>query len=239
VRHPLAAASATVVAAAALVAGCGGGDDRPVVLAASSVRAPLDAAPAARASFAASGTIATQLRQGAAADVAVLADAVLAGELAREGLIDEPVAIARNAVAVLVPKGNPKGIRSAGDLDRAGVRVAIGAKGVPVGDYARTALRRAGADGALGNVVTEEPDAAGVVGKVALGEVDAGLGYASDLRAGRVDGFVLPAGAQPDIVYSAATVRSARHPDAARAYLAWLAGPRGRRAFADAGFLSP
>jgi molybdate transport system substrate-binding protein len=239
VRRSLAGILAAFGAAGALLAGCGGDDSRPVVLAASSVRAPLDAAPAARASFSSSGTIATQLRQGAPADVAVLADAGLARDLAGEGLIDTPVAIARNAVAVLVPKGNPRGIRSASDLERAGVRVAIGAQGVPVGDYARTALHRAGADGALGHVVTEEPDAAGVVGKVALGEVDAGLGYASDLRGGRVDGFVLPAAVQPDVVYSAAIVRSARHPDAARAYLAWLAGPDGRRAFTEAGFLSP
>ena len=233
-----AVAAATLTAAAALAAGCGG-DARPVVLAASSLRVPLDGAPAARASFASSGTIATQLRQGAAADVAVVADPGIARALAAEGLTEPPVTIARNAVAILVPRGNPRGVRSLRDLERPGVRVAIAAAGVPVGDYARAVLRRAGAQAVLGNVVTEEADAAGVVGKVALGEVDAGIGYASDLRAGRVAGFTLPAAVQVDVRYSAALVRSSPHPAAARAYLEWLSGAEGRRAFADAGFLAP
>ncbi len=213
-----------------------GGDDGPVVLAASSLRAALDGeGPAARLSFAASGTIAAQIRQGAAADVVVLADSRVMDALSREGLVQGRVAVAGNALAVLVPSGGA-GVTDVADLARRGLRLAVATPGVPLGDYTRQALAHLGAQRVLANVVTEEPDAAGVLGKVSLGQVDAGIGYVSDLRSGRVRGFALPDAAQPDIRYEAAIAAGAPRPRQAREYLEWLSGPRGAAALRSAGF---
>ena len=192
-----------------------------------------------RTSFASSSAIAAQIRQGAAADVVVVADPVILASLAKEGLVERPATIARNAIAMLLPPGNPKKIRSLADLGRQGVRVAVAARGVPLGDYTAVVLKRAGAESILHNVVTEELEAAGVVGQVSLGEVDAGIGYASDLVSQRVEGFVLPDAVQVEARYEAAVVRASRRRAGARAYLEWLTGSEGRLALTVAGFAAP
>ncbi len=236
-RRAVAAALALTLAGAG--ASCGGGE-APVVLAASSLRAALDGTgPQARVSFAASGTIATQVRQGAAADVVVLADTRIMDALTGDGLVEGRVGVAGNGLAVLVPAGGAAGVTDVEELSRRGLRLAVAAPGVPLGIFTREALRRLGAQGVLANVVTEEPDAAGVLGKVALGQVDAGIGYVSDLRSGRVDGFALPDAAQPDIRYEAAIVRGAPRPGRARQYLEWLTGAQGAAALHAAGFTEP
>lgn len=223
-----------------MVVGCGGGDMRPVALIASSLRPALNAqGPDVRSSFEASSAIAAQVRQGSGADVVVVADPKILAALAREGLVESPAIVARNAIAVLVPLGNPRGLHSLADLAANGRRVVIASKGVPLGAYTRTVLARAGANGVLENVVTEEPDASGVVGKVAQGEVDAGIGYASDLASRRVDGFVVPDAVQVEVRYEAAVVTGTRRRPAAAAYVEWLTGPEGSAALVAAGFKTP
>ncbi len=234
IRHALA-----VLAMAAALTGCGG-DERPVVLVASSLRPALDGqGPDVRMAFASSGAMATQIRQGAAADVVVVADPTISSALEAEGLVESPVTVARNRIAVLVPRGNPAGIRTLADLARPGWRVAVAARGVPLGEYTATVLQRAHAQAIRRNVVTEEPDAAGVIGKVSLGEVDAAIGYASDLTSGRVAGFVLPDAIQADVRYQVAVVRSTGHRRGAQGFVAWLTGSEGRAALTGAGFTAP
>lgn len=228
-----------VLAVGTVLTGCVG-DERPVVLVASSLRAALDGkGPDVRMAFASSGAIATQVRQGAAADAVVVADPAISAALAGEDRVEPPVTVARNRIAVLVPRGNPEGIQALADLAQPGRRVAVAADGVPLGEYTATVLRRARAQAIQRNVVTNEPDAAGVVGKVSLGEVDAGIGYASDLTSGRVAGFVLPDAIQVDVRYQAAVVRDAGHRRGAQEFVAWLTGRQGRAALTAAGFAAP
>lgn len=223
----------------AVLAGCGG-DERPVVLVASSLRPALEGrAPDVRMAFASSGAMATQIRQGAAADVVVVADPKISAALESEGYVGVPVTVARNRLAVLVPRGNPLGIRRLADLAPRGRRVAVAARGVPLGAYTAAVLDRAGAQAIRRNVVTEEPDAAGVVGKVSLGEVDAAIGYASDLASGRVAGFVLPDPVQVDVRYEAAVVQGTRRRRGAEEFLVWVRGSQGRAALTSAGFIAP
>jgi molybdate transport system substrate-binding protein len=232
--------AALVIFVGALLAGCGGGDSRPVALVASSLRPALnDTGPEVRSSFESSGAIAAKIRQGVDADVVVVADPQILTELTRESLVESPTMIARNAIAVLVPRGNPLGIRALADLARPGRRVAVAAATVPLGAYTRTVLARADEEGVLDNVVSQEPDASAMVGRVAQGEVDAGLGYASDLASGRVEGFVLPEAVQVDVRYQAALVRASGRRTAAMAYLDWLVGPDGQAALRAAGFAAP
>jgi molybdate transport system substrate-binding protein len=236
-------AAVLAVALAAAAAGCGDGADAaagpPTVLAAASLSEAFPAVDAApRYSFAGSDTLALQIRQGAPADVFASAAPRYTRELFEDGLVERPVALASNRLTVIVPAGNPAGIRAVADIARPGVQLVLAAADVPAGGYAREALRALGLDAALRNVVSEEPDVKDVVGKVALGQADAGVVYTTDARAAgdRVRQIAVPARAQPDIRYEIAVVADAPHPDAARAFVAEATGPEGRRALAAAGF---
>jgi molybdate transport system substrate-binding protein len=235
---------AAVLALAALVAACGGSDsDRPTVFAAASlteVFQELD--PDARFNFAGSDELATQLREGAEADVYAAASPRYPEELFAEGLVEEPRAFATNRLVLIVPAANDSGIETLGDLDREGVKLVVGAEGVPIGDYTREVLDRAGASDVLDRVVSEEQDVKGVVGKVALGEADAGFVYATDARAAGPDvrAIELPtaAAASADIRYLIAVVRGGDR-GAGEAFVDLVLGERGRAALAAAGFGLP
>ena len=112
---------------------------------------------------------------------------------------------------------------------------------VPVGSYTRTVFRNLGMSNALSNVVSQESDVKGVVGKVALGEADAGVVYVTDARAAasQLKQIAIPVFAQPKVRYEIAVVRSSSNKTAARAFIARVVGPRGRKIMADAGFRFP
>jgi molybdate transport system substrate-binding protein len=226
------------IAAAALLAGCAGSEDegKAIVFAASSLA---DVAPAvdpdATVVLGGSNDLAAQIRDGADADVFLSASAAPIDELGE--LVEEPVAFASNALVIVVPADNPSGTTELADLVRAGIKLVLGAEGVPVGDYARDALAAAGLEEALAQVVSLEDDVKGVLGKVALGEADAGVVYATDVEAagGDVRAYPVPDRYQPEIRYYAALVSPPS--DGGRAYLESLLGSEGANALRDAGFL--
>ena len=195
-----------------LATGCGGGEssDEPIdVYAAASlaeVFPQIDAT--ARFSFAGSDELATQIREGAPADVYAAASSKYPQELFEEGLVDEPVTFASNRLVLIVPRDNPAAIESVEDVVQRGTRLVVAAEGVPVGDYTRTVLETLDLTAALDNVVSNEDDVKGVAGKVALGEADAGFVYATDVTAveDRVLAVELPDDAQPPIEYQVAVV---------------------------------
>jgi len=227
-----------------LASACGGSDgDAPVdVYAAASLAEVLpQIAPDARFSFAGSDELATQIREGATADVYAAASSKYPQELFEEGLVEEPVTFASNRLVLIVPRGNPAAIESIEDVVQRGTRLVVAAEGVPVGDYTRTVLATLGLSAALDNVVSNEDDVKGVAGKVALGEADAGFVYATDVTpvADRVLAIELPDGAQPPIAYQVAVVEASDDTDAARAFVALLDAADGRGALEAAGFGLP
>ncbi|WP_372789255.1 molybdate ABC transporter substrate-binding protein [Paraconexibacter sp.] len=239
--------------AAAALTGCGdatsdGSDDvRLRVSAATSLKVAFTAyGPALRGadvsfSFAGSDQLAGQIRSGVRPDVFAAANAELPQALHAEGLVERPVAFARNRLVLAVPADGSR-VTDVGDLDAPGVRLAIGAQGVPIGDYARAVIGRLGPASAaaiLARVRSEEPDVGGIVGKVAAGAVDAGFVYATDVKAagGRLRALALPDRLQPEVVYAAAVVRGASQPAAGRAFISGLRGGAGAAALRSAGFL--
>ena len=68
-----------------------------------------------------------------------------------------------------------------------GTKLVIAAEGVPVGDYTRQVLEDLDLTAALDNVVSNEDDVKGVLGKVALGEADAGFVYITDAAVSEED----------------------------------------------------
>jgi molybdate transport system substrate-binding protein len=233
-----------VAALLVLAAACGGGDDEQplTVYAAASLTDVFEAIDSsARFNFAGSDDLATQLREGAKADVYAAASPRYPQELFAEGLVERPRTFALNRLVLIVPRDNPRAVESLADLGAPGVKLVIGAEGVPVGDYTRDVLERAGRSDVLRSVVSEEEDVRGVLGKVALGEADAGFVYATDVAAAAEDvrAIELPAAAQATIEYQVAVVQDAASRDAALAFVNTLLAEQGRSSLRAAGFGLP
>lgn len=239
-----------LVAYLAVVAGCGSSseDGRPelTVSAAASLKTAItnyrfDAATV-RASFAGSDELAAQIRQGVKPDVFASANTKLPDQLYAEGLVEKPVVFAANELVLAVPAdGSVTGLD---DLRRRGVTIAMGAESVPVGAYTRKVLDGlpvAEREAILANVRSNEPDVAGVVGKVAQGAVDAGFVYVTDIRAGggELQAIELPAELQAQVAYGVAVVKGAKHPEQAGQFVDGLLSGAGREALEAAGFLPP
>jgi molybdate transport system substrate-binding protein len=243
-RRPALAACLVAVLLAAV--GCGSGGDaaapRVTVLAAASLTEAFPRIdPGARFSFAGSDTLTQQIQQGAPADVFASASPKYSTDLYRRHLVERPVPLAVNRLTLIVPRSDPAGIHSVADLRRSGVTLVVANAKVPVGSYTRTVLSRLGLSGVLSHVVSEEPDVKGVVGKVVLGQADAGFVYTTDAQAAgdQVVRVPIPPRAQPDVRYEIAVVSSSAHPEAARAFVERAMRPAGRRAMTAAGFILP
>jgi molybdate transport system substrate-binding protein len=245
-----------VAALLVVVAGCGGGDDgggreKPqlTVSAAASLKQAFTEygkafEPAtARFSFAGSDELAAQIEQGVKPDVYAAANTKLPDELYDKGLVEKPVVFAGNRLVLAVPSDSRK-VTSLDDLEDSGVKIAIGSKEVPVGTYTRTVLDELPAsrsEAIMDNVATEEPDVAGITGKLTLGAVDAGFLYISDVRAtdGKLEAIELPSGVQPEVAYGAAVVKGAEHPEIAKQFIDGLLSGAGAQALKKAGFEPP
>ncbi len=220
----------------------GGGDTSLVVYAAASLTEVFPAIdPAPQYNFAGSDELATQIREGALADVYAAASSKYPQELLDEGLVEEPVTFASNRLVLIVPTDNPAGIEEVADVAEPGVKLVIAAEGVPVGDYTREVLESLDLTAALDNVVSNEDDVKGVVGKVSLGEADAGFVYATDAAVAADDVTVieLPEGSQPPIEYQIAVVAASDNKEAAQAFVDEVLGPDGQEQLEAAGFVIP
>ncbi|MCD6727080.1 MAG: molybdate ABC transporter substrate-binding protein [Solirubrobacteraceae bacterium] len=244
------------------IAGCGGGtatgateaQPRLVVSAAASLKSAFTEyakglhSADVRFSFAGSDELAAQIVQGVRPDVFAAANTKLPEQLHAKGLVERPVVFAGNRLVLAVPSSESGGgagrVSALADLARPGIDIAIGAPGVPIGAYTRTVLGRlpsALRERVLVNVRSQEPDVAGIVGKLTQGAVDAGFVYVSDVRAsdGRLVAIDLPADLQPAVAYGAAVVRGTRRPEQARAFIDGLVSGGGQEALRAAGFEPP
>jgi len=205
---------------------------------------------AVRLNLAGSQQLAAQLEHGAVADVFASADERWMEHVAARGLLaGEARTFARNRLVVIVPRTNPARIGGLQDLARRGVKLVLGADAVPVGRYAREALERlAGSEGferdfarrVLANVVSEEENVRAVVGKVQLGEADAGIVYRSDVPPALerlVRSFELPEPADVIARYRIAVLAGSPRPEAARAFVERVLSREGQAALARRGLL--
>ncbi|MEN6342003.1 MAG: molybdate ABC transporter substrate-binding protein [Methanospirillum sp.] len=203
--------------------------------------------------FDGSQALLARLEQGAAADVFAPAstkqtDLATAAGLMKDGSVQP---FAANRLAVLVPAANPAGIASFRDLANSGLRLAVGAKGVPVGDYARQALDAAAATPAygpdfrakvLGNVASEETSVSALAARVVLGEVDAGIGYASDVPAAEKERVILvevPPELNVVAKYPIGVLAQSARPELAQAFTETVRSPAGRAVLERHGFAPP
>lgn len=193
--------------------------------------------------FAGSNQLQLQIERGAPADVFASASPAEARALYRRRRCTRPITFATNALTIIVPAGNPAGIRSVYDLRRGGLRVAIGTRGVPVGAHTRRLLARLRlADDLRRHRVSQEPSVAGITAKVALGSADIGFVYVTDARIARerTDAVALPRWAQPPVRYQTCVVRRrGGDGEGAKAFIRRVLSDRGRRLLRAGGFGVP
>jgi molybdate transport system substrate-binding protein len=200
--------------------------------------------------FAGSQQLATQLEQGAPADVFASADQRWMDYAKEKGLAKgESSVFARNRLVVIVPSVNPAHIERLQDLSRKGTKVVMAAEAVPVGKYSRQALANlATALGfpsdydrqVLANVVSQEETVKNVVAKVQLGEADAGLVYRSDVTppvSRQVRVFDIPDQFNMIASYPIAVLKSAQNASAGRQFIALLLSNDGQQVLRRHGFL--
>lgn len=197
-----------------------------------------------RLNLAGSQELRTQIEQGAAADVFASADTKHMTALDKAGRVQSPRVFARNAPVIVVPKGNPSGIKSFADLPKAR-HLVIGTPEVPIGTYTLEILGKANAamgadfrDRVLARVASRELNVRQVLAKVTLGEADAGIVYQTDANAARdkVEVVAIPADVNVIAEYPVAVLTNAPQAAAAAAFVDLLLSPEGQKRLAAAGF---
>ncbi len=184
-----------------------------------------------------SSTLATQLIEGAPADVFASANETNLQRAVGAGLAAEGRVFATNTLVIAVPAGNPAGVESLEDLADPGLAVVLCDAAVPCGAASRTLLERAGV---VATPSSLEQNVTAVLTKVAANEADAGLVYATD-AAGRddVEAIVPPQAAEVVNRYPLAALDGAPNPGAARAFIDFVLGPQGQAILERHGFGAP
>ena len=183
-------------------------------------------------SFGASSTLVTQINQGAPADVFASADLANMDKLTGAGgagAAGTPIAFATNKLQIIVGKGN---------LAKPGVVYVTAAPAVPIGKYAQQVLDKAKV------VVTPkslEADVRAVVNKVTLGEADAGIVYATDVKAAgdKAAGVTIPDDVNVLATYPIAVIKATKNAPAANAFIAYVTSAPGQAILATFGFAKP
>lgn len=201
--------------------------------------------------FGGSSTLATQLDQGAPADIFASAnDAQMQFAVDAGRITGTPVTFAKNRLVLIVPDNNPANIQSLDDLARSGISLILAAPEVPVRAYTDRMLEKMVQDASYGetyrqavlaNLVSEEPNVRQVSAKIALGEADAGIVYASDVTPDIVaDVMVVPI---PDAfntiaTYPIAITNDTSQPALARQFIDFVMSDTGQAILVDWGFVS-
>jgi len=189
--------------------------------------------------FGPSSGLATQISQGAPADVFASANASQMAVVADAGSADGvPTIVAANVLQIAVPAGNPAGITGIGDFENAGLTLAICAPEVPCGAAAQTVFAAAGITPSVDSL---DEDVRAALTKVELGEVDAALVYVTDVIAAgdSVEGIDFPEAEEAINSYPIVALAAAPNPDAAQAWVEFVLSDVGSAVLAEAGFRTP
>lgn len=206
--------------------------------------------------FDSSGTLKTQIQEGADCDLFISAgqkqmdqlDINADASVNTEGLdfvvADSRINLLENKVTLVVPEGNPKGIESfdqmAEALKAGELFMAMGNSDVPVGQYTQKILAYYGLDEeelANAGELTYGSNVKEVTTQVSEASVDCGVIYCTDAFSA---GLTVVDSATPEmcgqVIYPAAVLKTAAHGEAAQEFLDYLQGDEAMAVFAKVGF---
>lgn len=206
--------------------------------------------------FDSSGTLKTQIQEGADCDLFISAgqkqmdqlDINADASVNTEGLnfvvADSRINLLENKVTLVVPEGNPKGIESfdqmAEALKAGELFMAMGNSDVPVGQYTQKILAYYGLDEeelANAGELTYGSNVKEVTTQVSEASVDCGVIYCTDAFSA---GLTVVDSATPEmcgqVIYPAAVLKTAAHGEAAQEFLDYLQGEEAMAVFAKVGF---
>jgi molybdate transport system substrate-binding protein len=189
--------------------------------------------------FAGSSELATQLTQGATADVFASADTAQMDKVAKAGLTGAAAtSFASNTLVIVTAPGNPKHIGTLADLAKPGLDVVTCQQPVPCGSATQ---RIEGSTGIHLNPVSEELSVTDVLNKVTTGQADAGLVYVTDAHGAgdKVATVNFPEAAGAVNVYPIAVLKNAPQSALAQKFVALVTGDKGQNILAQAGFAKP
>jgi molybdate transport system substrate-binding protein len=189
--------------------------------------------------FAGSSELATQLTQGASADVFASADTTQMNNVFKAGLLaNNPTNFASNTLVIVTAPGNPKKIGSLADLARPGISVVVCQPPVPCGAATQ---RVENSTGVHLNPVSEEQSVTDALNKVTTGQADAGLVYVTDAKnAGdKVTTVNFPEAAGAVNVYPIAVLKKASLPAVAQKFVTLVTSDSGQKILAQSGFAKP
>jgi molybdate transport system substrate-binding protein len=186
-------------------------------------------------SFAGSQQLATQLEQGAEADVVATADGPSMQRLVDARLVDAPLTLAHSTLVIAVAPGNPKGVAGLADLARPELAVVLADPSVPAGRYTQQVLDQTGVRPRPRSL---ELDVKATLAKVTAGVADAAVVYATDVSSsgGKATAIPFPEAAGATVEYRIAVVSATVRRRAAEAFVAAATTGPVRDALRAAGF---
>lgn len=192
-----------------------------------------------KVNFASSSTLATQIIEGARADIFASANAFQMDRVAERGLIHGKARnFVSNRVVLIVPASNPAKIQSLDDLALPELRLVLALPGTPIRAYTDYLLNAAAQERQKGflvsvhaNIKSEEANVRLVLSKVILGEADAAFVYQSDVTPDVIDELIIiptPEKYQSEIVYPIAVLSVTKRVQLADSYLDFVLSPEGQ-----------
>jgi molybdate transport system substrate-binding protein len=188
--------------------------------------------------FGPSSGLATQITQGAPADVFAAASTKTMDTVTGAGAASNPQVFATNTMEIAAPASGTAMVTSLADLAKPGVKVAVCQKDVPCGVAATKLFDQ---NKLTVTPSTQEVDVKAVLSKVELGEVDAGIVYVTDVQAAgdKVKGIVIPADMNVTTKYPIAPISASKNAVTAQVFVDFVLSSAGQSILAKAGFAQP
>ncbi len=198
--------------------------------------------------IASSSSLATQIREGAKADIFISANLAQIKNVEQEESIVRKEEVTYNSLAIVADKEDQKVSRFS-DIAEQGVKLVIAAPEVPAGRYARDMLKAAAESkqfgeqfvlNTLSNIVSNETSVRGALAKVKLGEADATIAYVTDGIAAEEETVIvdIPDGLNQRVTYVAVIFASSPNQGQAKGFLDFLLSSRGQELMHQHGFES-
>lgn len=200
--------------------------------------------------FDGSQVLRTQIENGAYADIFVSANAKQMNLMKNEGFMNNSSikVFTKTKPVIIVPNDNPAKIQNVSDLAKPGIKIVIGTKDVPIGDYTLQILAKLANDSIYGpefrknvmaNVVSNETNVNYITSKVALGEADAGFAYKSDITkdlSGKITKIEIPDKYNVIAAYPMGVLRQSKYTPLAQKFINLVESDKGMAVLEKYGF---